>query len=273
MEKPRTGDRVRWTHTSVIEGRVDRVEADAIHLQDEASGRITACQFLDATVEVLERADDPSKALRGEVRQIDDMTAVCYGKDFWVYFSALHHGATGGYGVFKDEQMVGAPVIGVVPGTPAAEANPVPPAIVERVRELLGNGQFERAVQVVRGAVADMSLSAGKAFVEGLQERDAAVPRVRVPNEPHGIPNEVRQKIANHLRDGDLRTAVVVARNAGLDDMVALSYIKDMPEYQTYLNRNEKRETCTRDDCPAASRCSSGATVWHDRTPECGDAS
>lgn len=29
-------------------------------------------------------------------------------------------------------------------------------------------------------------------------------------------------------------------------------------------------DMCTLDDCVAAPRCSSGATVWHTRTPECG---
>jgi len=32
-------------------------------------------------------------------------------------------------------------------------------------------------------------------------------------------------------------------------------------------------KTCTTDECVNAPRCSSGATVWHDLTPECGSQS
>lgn len=36
------------------------------------------------------------------------------------------------------------------------------------------------------------------------------------------------------------------------------------------MGNAEARETCTLDDCVAAPRCSSGATVWHTKTDECG---
>lgn len=116
---PRVGDEVEIRYQAKYAGerygfrRVEVLDGDGDLCE------ITAPMY--ATVEVLERADDPSAALRGEVREIDGVSAVCYGKDFWVRFSTTP-GSVAGYGIFRDEQMVGAPVIGAVPGTPAAEA-------------------------------------------------------------------------------------------------------------------------------------------------------
>jgi len=129
-------------------------------------------------------------------------------------------------------------------------------------------------VQVVRGAVADMSLSAGQAFVEGLRERDASGPRVRVVNEPHGLTGRRRDDLLKYASEGDLNAAAgVLSLHTTMSSEEAIEYVRGMSEYQTYLTRNEKRETCTKDDCPGGTRCSSGTTVWHYRTPACGGES
>lgn len=98
---------------------------------------------------------------------------------------------------------------------------------------------------------------------------------VRVPNEPLGLPIPARQQAADRLVAGDVQAAVAAAVAGGLTREQAEQYVRDMPEWKTYLNHHGpgKPETCTREDCPGGTRCSSGATVWHDRTPECGEVS
>lgn len=198
VETPREGDRVRVTY----EGTYMREVQDGWHKVEVGNHAYPMYPSSDATVEVLERADDPSKALRGEVREIDGMAAVRYGKDMWVYFSPIHHGATGGYGIYRDEQVVGTPVIGVVPHTPAAEQ-----FIPEWERELI-------------------------------EKESPARPSVRVENTPDRLSIPDRQKVADLLVAGDAMRAVLAAANAGLSREQAEAYVRQMPEYETYLNHH-----------------------------------
>lgn len=99
-------------------------------------GRTNLVEPYDLTL--VERADDPTQSLPGEVRAYEGQPTVCYGRDFWVFFRA-DGGA--GYGIYRDAQVVGSPVIGVVPGTPAAEA-----AIDDLELHDDGSDEYARAV-------------------------------------------------------------------------------------------------------------------------------
>jgi hypothetical protein len=189
---PRTGDRVRWTHTSVIEGRVDRVEVDAIHLQDEASGRIRACQFEGATVEVLERADDPTLDPIWTVREVEPKPAaamsnvvVKFGNSYWLYPSNLGNG----YGRLDWATVHESKVIGAVPGTDAA--------------------RFEDAIADL---VAD----------------SAPRPSVRVPNEPHGLSLFVHRQVANLVAVGNAGAASLLLQETGMPADEANDYVKTL---------------------------------------------
>jgi hypothetical protein len=69
-----------------------------------------------------------------------------------------------------DDYVSGFPVTGTVPGTPAAEANPVPPQVLERVREMLLNGQKIRAIKALREACVGLGLKEAKTYAESLPE-------------------------------------------------------------------------------------------------------
>lgn len=175
-------------------------------------------------------------------------------------------------------------------GTTASVPNTASVEVLERAEDadapILGPGTYELTKRVHvgddgRARFMDMPDGPLAEYVAGfwpktrswVRKVDSQGPSVRVPNEPHGLSAEVRAKIRRHIEDGDEDTAIVVAQNAGIVD--ARSYVEATWEY---LNRHEEtppweRDLCRRDDCPAAPRCSSGATVWHDRTPECGDPS
>jgi hypothetical protein len=251
--QPQPGDvvEVRYKATYVH-------ESDGQHVLDVADGMgpIHMDAPAWATVEVLERADDPGRDKVGTQRDMstpDDATAGVNHAEIgnWaVRWTTDKHSDTpwvwfrwDGPQLLSNETVAGRPVIGVVPGTPAAEARAKQDAI--------------------------------NALVENAAHNASPRPSVRVPNEPHGIPNEVRQRIVEWLEAGDQAAAVRALQHAtGMHLINAVAYVESMSEYQTYLEQQGgKRETCTRDDCPAATRCSSGATVWHDRTPECGDPS
>ena len=277
--KPQSGDRVRVSY----EGTYEATAHGPLLLTDGSPKRSI---FDDAAVEVLERADDPSKDLAGTVRRLHDSEpkhAVKHGTaladkprtaDAWTVVETGE--------VISNGDALHGDVIGAVPGTPAAEAHPLPPAALERVKELLRNGQQIRAVKAIREMCYGMGFKEALAFAESLPEWNAAEqaatarPSVRVPNEPHGLRVEDRRRIAEYVTSGELERAVTAAFNAGLPTReAAREYVEDMPEWQTYLNRHSggARETCTREDCPGGTRCSSGAVVWHDRTPECGEVS
>lgn len=201
---PQPGDTARFTYVATVHDMGDSPKFVKWAKQGDTLFAVPA----DATIEVLERADDPSQSLRGEIREIDGMAAVCYGKDMWVYFSALRHGATGGYGVYKDAQMIGAPVIGVVPHSPAAEE-----FVPDWERELI-------------------------------EQESSARRSVRVPNEPHGPSVDARRKAADLINQGKPALAVgVINYDTHWPWDEAERYVKSMSEYQTYLAAHgEKRE-------------------------------
>lgn len=62
VETPQPRDRVRWKRLAVVEGVVEEVREDAVVVCTDL-GRTHVCPFEDATVEVLERADDPADPL------------------------------------------------------------------------------------------------------------------------------------------------------------------------------------------------------------------
>lgn len=119
-DRPRNGDLVR-VQARAMEGRLlDFDGTIGTVVEDDGETRSFRVPF--CTVEVLERADDPSQDLTGLVREYKaGVPAVCYGRDYWVYFGT---GSGAGYGVAKDREVIGCPVIGSVPGTPAAANDP-----------------------------------------------------------------------------------------------------------------------------------------------------
>lgn len=142
---PRKDDRVRV----VLDGRYVR-ESD---LEDHDGG-FAGC-FVDvdgvllyvppsATVEVLERADDPSKDPEGTQRLVE------YDCEPARVFTASEDGAFDNRWValngatYSDAEIAGSKVIGAYPGTPAAEAardKAVADALPDWERDLVAAGQ------------------------------------------------------------------------------------------------------------------------------------
>jgi hypothetical protein len=126
---PQPGDRVRITYEAEYRSDWEAVGKDG-----------TVTYPADAVVEVVEPADDPSQSPIGEVRREDhDKPGDPPGFSLWqkVVMPTIgaHPGterqrwlcvlssAPGNRGEYlDDDDVVGTPVIGAVPGTPAAEA-------------------------------------------------------------------------------------------------------------------------------------------------------
>lgn len=162
-EQPRPGDRVRVTFEGRWTGHSDEIEQD--------NGRVIAVDTDIETVEIVEPADDPSADPIGAVRRgVAPMEVwIKVNHDRWAYA-----GTTSSTAQYGDEYIrqtdYRSDVIGAVPGTPAAEANPVPPQVLVRVREMLANGQKVRAIKAVREASVGLGLKEAKAYVESLPE-------------------------------------------------------------------------------------------------------
>lgn len=153
-----------------------------------------------ATVEVLERADDPTV---GEIRRVSGSL---------------------------DGESKRAVKVGAFLSTNPAERFMW---VIVETGEMLADGDVSGLGEVI-GAVPDSP--AAKA-------QRTARPSVRVPNEPHGPSEHVRQMIREHLQGGDAAAAVdLLVQRTTMDRKTAARYIQDMPEYQTYLNRSETRE-------------------------------
>lgn len=145
--------------------------------------------------EVLERADDPTQDPIWTVREVEPKppaamsnTVVKFGDSYWLYPSKLGNG----YGRLDWATVRESKVVGVVPGTPAAEAQ-------------------------------------------------TPVPDVRVENAP-GLPIPVRQQAADRLVAGDVPGAVAAVVSGGLTREQAERYVRDMEEWQTYLNHHGRTE-------------------------------
>jgi hypothetical protein len=175
--KPRKGDVVLVTFKAEYEG--DGRDGSPPRVKVEKGGMPALISVADdSSFEVVEPADDPSKDPIGTVRQCPDADVVavrtewCHEHESGSYRWRLP--ATGGARptsvLVNDEHVEGWPVIGAVPGTPAAEANPVPPQVLERVREMLSNGQQIRAIKAIREVCVGMGLKEAKAYAESLPE-------------------------------------------------------------------------------------------------------
>ena len=111
--QPRPGDRVRVTVVGTW-----RAERPAGAKYVSVAGGFLVAHEDDATLEVLEPADDPSKSLVGEVRQaLDGSTVAKLSENVWWVF---------GWPVEAESRLFdldvrGCKVIGSVPGTPAAD--------------------------------------------------------------------------------------------------------------------------------------------------------
>lgn len=142
-----------------------------------------------------ERADDPSADPVGTVRQSPRGTvAIRDHANDWVSLKAV---------VFLGSDVVDWPVIGAVPGTPAAEAEkperdadevsrlPIP--VRQRVGQLLLNGDVIPAARTVQETLRLGSLQDGVNFVHGLDEyrtylnhrqvEDVSLPPLHADNE------------------------------------------------------------------------------------------
>lgn len=111
--KPQKGDRVRVSFEGVYVRHADGdhhiVTADRDWSHETPNG---------AVVEVLEPADDPSKCLVGEVRATLEQEPIAkWADNLWLLWG---HALTDSARLF-DLDVRGCKVIGVVPGTPAAE--------------------------------------------------------------------------------------------------------------------------------------------------------
>lgn len=162
--KPQKGDRVRITYEAEYRNGWEAVGKDG-----------TVTYPADATVELLEPTDDPSKDPVGALRR-EDVTGEPHF-NIWqrvanpMRWLCTHSTATGMVGeVLQSDQVTGFEVIGSVPGTPAAEANPVPPQVLVRVKEMLTNGQKSRAVKALREACFGLGLKEARAYAESLPE-------------------------------------------------------------------------------------------------------
>lgn len=231
-EGPRKGDRVRVTYEAMWD-EPPNYPGWMVRLGQDAAGHERWADVPEwASVEVLERADDPSKALRGEVREIDGMSAVCYGGDFWVYFSEPP-GSTGGYGVYRAAQMVGAPVIGAVPGTPAADAQAV--VVTSDAKRAVGVVNEPHGLPTDRHAMIAASLAAGRKPTALVIAMEAGLSREAAESYVEGM-SEYQSYLSEHgeTRDADesrrveLAVAMHAAQDLPWDDL--LTEVRSMAE-------------------------------------------
>lgn len=233
---PRKGDRVRWTRMrpQVIEGILEDVDGDAYAIRD-GELRLHACQTEDVTVEVLERADDPSSDEVGTVRKDPEYGEVVAKVSLSREEGRPWHSFDGGSTV-TDQRVKEWPVIGAVPGTPAAEAQNV------GIGQILPDGYASWAEYHEKHPYKPRD-SWAQYHADGIglqQEMDAlkAKRSVRAVNEPHGLPTSVRQAAADRLAAGDKDAAVRGLYHFGMTRAAAESYVEGMSEYQSYLSEH-----------------------------------
>jgi hypothetical protein len=124
--KPQKGDLIRVTY----EGRYLKDLEDGWH-KVEVANYAYPMYPREATVEVLEPADDPSKDLLGTVRREDHeaghsvwQCVIVPTNHNWRRWECVWSTAPGNIGSFLSHETVAAsgfPVVGTVPGTPAAD--------------------------------------------------------------------------------------------------------------------------------------------------------
>jgi outer membrane murein-binding lipoprotein Lpp len=99
-----------------------------------------------ADIHVLERAGDPADDLSGTVRLRGGSSAVKLRDDYWAFVRDEDDPPLR----FRDRELIGYPVIGVCPGTPAAEAEKQPAADQPPVHvdnEAIVGGRYGNTVQ------------------------------------------------------------------------------------------------------------------------------
>jgi hypothetical protein len=136
---PRKGDKIKLTaKPRVIVGELEELTSDGFLRLDGDVGHIRDPRNWD--VEILERADDPSRDPVGTVAEFEDLVWVKTGERVWVEVGDPDH--------FRaDAALGGREITGAVPGTPAAEAQGEPKATTGvaatcSATKRLGNGQL-----------------------------------------------------------------------------------------------------------------------------------
>ena len=109
----RPGDKIRITH----EITVDRMGETCDQAAYAREGGLYMWNRSHSTVELIERADDPSKDLIGTVRRIT-YPLIKVRPNAWVYVHVHDHRIV----PLSDADVRGKPVIGAVPGTPAYDS-------------------------------------------------------------------------------------------------------------------------------------------------------
>lgn len=98
--------------------------------------------------------------------------------------------------------------------------------VIVETGEMLADGTVSGLGDVI-GAVPDSP--AAKA-------QSPARPSVRVPNEPHGLPEHIRSHLVKHAAAGNRDDAVdVLTLHTYMTEDQARDYVESMPEYRTYL--------------------------------------
>lgn len=164
--------RVQARATEGVLDSFDEEGGSGLVIEDDGTRRSFRVPF--CSVEVVEAADDPSADPIGTVRRSGNgvlAARVEPGRedDPLVWAVVVRCGATD-RSFYDHQEVEGWEVTGAVPGTPAAEANPVPPQVLERVREMLSNGQKSRAIKAIREVCVGMGLKEAKAYAESLPE-------------------------------------------------------------------------------------------------------
>lgn len=168
---PNPGDRVKITITGTVTDLDDHGTVAMLKGDREQRAHYVPRPF---TVEVLETAVDPGKDPIGTVRQSPNGVVVVkpFGAIGWKV--VWDCGATD-RDYYGDHDVAGWALCQPVAFTPAAEANPVPPQVLQRMREMLNNGQKIRAIKAAREACVGLGLKEAKAFVESMPEHATCV--------------------------------------------------------------------------------------------------
>jgi hypothetical protein len=193
MTEFRSGDKVRVTYDALVQTLGDNGRVSYVISEDD-----TEVSFVlrDATVELVGRADDPSKDPIGTMRCLPDddgqrASSASIGdlvikwdstdENPWAWFR------WDGPQLLSNETVTDWPVIGSVPGTPAAEQGAVPRRVAAKAAELLLAGEKINAIKAVREAHVGLDLKASKVFVESLPEH-AIWARGSIPHAPQREP-------------------------------------------------------------------------------------
>lgn len=189
---PQPGDRVRVTfEATYLRPHVKLDGCHEVHVPDDSNTRVT---LRSATIEVLERADDPSKDPLDSVR-IGPNGAVAIRmhveRDGNRYVPGWR--LTRGAGECADKDVVGWQRVGVLPGG---------------------------------------------------EEQSTPRPSVRLSNEPHGVPTDIREVVAGHVLAGAFARAQRTLVHNGLADDYADAerYIQGMSEFQEFIDTNARTE-------------------------------